>query len=100
MADDVDVIREYRRKHDDGSIEAVKIMRVPESTKFPDGIKYRLHHTGREDQPQLRYDNAHGVHERHYGETTTEIDYPGIADLYQRFTGEVTKRIKDQPPST
>jgi predicted transcriptional regulator len=37
----------------------------------------------------LRYDNAHGTHERHMGDAVEPIDFPGAAALYRRFRREV-----------
>jgi len=87
--DEVEVVREYHREHPDGAIEAVKIMLVPESEKFPEGVKYRLHYGTYEGETLLRYDNSHGVHERHTGDgNVTELPFPGIAQLYERFIEE------------
>lgn len=66
-----------------------KAMSVPESSKHPEGIKYRFHYGTIDGETLLRYDNSHGVHERHEGESTEEIDYPGIAELHRRFSNEV-----------
>lgn len=93
MGDDVQVVRSYRREHPDGSIERVKVMRVPESEKFPEGIKYRMHHTATASDPEFRYDNSHGVHEVHVGDTTREIVYPGVAELFRRFSRTVSRRL-------
>lgn len=69
-----------------------KAMSVPRSSKYPEGIKYRFHYGTLNGETLLRYDNSHGVHEKHVGETTEEIDYPGIAELHRRFSNEVEKK--------
>lgn len=38
----------------------------------------------------LRYDNAHGKHEKHVGERTEELEsFPGVGALLRRFRAEV-----------
>lgn len=77
-----------------GEIIRIKIVAVPKSTRFPDGIKYAFHY-GRTDETTtyLRYDNAHGVHERHVGDQTEELEcFPGVGMLLRRFQSEVEAR--------
>ncbi len=90
--DEPEVVRDYRREDSSGRIIRVKIMRVPESKKFPEGIKYRMHYGTRDGDTILQYDNSHGKHERHTGTTTEYIKFPGIADLYRRFREEIEDR--------
>lgn len=88
MTGEVEVIEDYRLPHFDlGTIEQVKIMRVPESEKFPEGVKYRMHYgyIDGEDDPIVRYDNSHGRHEKHEGDDVEEIEFPGVPALYARF---------------
>lgn len=88
MADEVEVVEQYRLPYPElGTIEVVKIMRVPKSEKFPEGVKYRLHngHTEGRDDPIIRFDNSHGRHERHVGGVMETIDFHGLAPLYERF---------------
>lgn len=66
-----------------------KAMSVPQSQKYPEGVKYRFHYGTLDGETLLRYDNSHSVHEKHEGENTEEIDYPGLAELYRRFINEV-----------
>lgn len=94
---DVETVRRYTRSYADGTVENVVVLRVPESEKFPEGIKYRLHYGTRDGDTILRYDNSHGVHEKHVGDEVEIIEYPGIAALYRRFLRELPA---DQPPST
>ena len=37
----------------------------------------------------LRYDNHHGVHERHEGDDVDEIEFPGYEPLLRRFAQEL-----------
>jgi hypothetical protein len=87
--DDVREILDELRETDDGRIINVRALSVPESEKFPEGIKYRFHYGTKAGETVLRYDNSHGVHERHTRETLDEIEYPGLATLYRRFRDEV-----------
>jgi hypothetical protein len=93
--DDVEVVRDYRREDSRGRLVRVKVLRVPESEKFPEGIKYRLHYGTRDGETILRYDNSHGFHERHDGDETALIDFPGIATLYRRFRRRITTTDDD-----
>ena len=74
-------------------IITVKILDVPVSDKHPAGIKYAFHY-GRtdDDTTYLRYDDAHGIHERHDGENIEELDeFPGFGALLRRFRDEVSR---------
>jgi len=90
--DDVDVEANYRRIDGDYVIR-VKIMHVPESEKFPEGVKYRLHFGTVNDETLVRYDNSHGVHERHEGDEVEYINFPGIEALVERFEADVDDRL-------
>ena len=39
--------------------------------------------------PILRYDNHHGVHERHEGENVDKIEFPGAEQLLRRSIEEL-----------
>lgn len=94
MADDeVEVVRDRRR--DFGTeVVRIRVLQVPESEKFPEGIKYAFHYgrtTG--DDPILRYDNHHGTHERHSGPDVEEIEFPGLEALFERFVSELPDHV-------
>lgn len=91
--DDVTVIRDRRRDLGDEIIR-IRVLHVPESEKFPEGIKYAFHY-GRKggDDPILRYDNHHGTHERHSGSEREEIDFPGTEVLLRRFIDELPDNV-------
>lgn len=97
MGSDVEIVRDYRREHSDRSIENVKIMRVPQSEKFPEGVKYRMNHTATSNYPQFRFDNSHGVHEMHIGDDVCQIEFQGLRELYRRFAIIVEYRISKYP---
>jgi hypothetical protein len=90
MSGDVSVLRNEIEVYDDGSVASVRLLSVPESERFPDGLKYAFHYgTAGAENPIIRFDNHHGDHERHNGARTTEIDYPGLAALYRRWRSEL-----------
>lgn len=81
-----------RYEFEDGSFVEVGIARIPPSDRYPSGVKYRFQYVDPEGEPCLRYDNAHGRHERHVGpEAAGEaIDYPGEVRAHlRRFFAEV-----------
>jgi hypothetical protein len=94
--DDVRVLEDTERRFADGTVLRVRVLAVPESEKFPDGIKYRLHYGTDEGETLVRYDNSHGVHERH---TTDGLDddyeFPGYEALQTRFWNEVDQLRDD-----
>jgi len=91
--DDVEVVRDRRRDFGN-EVVRIRVLRVPESETFPRGIKYAYHY-GRKggDDPILRYDNHHGVHERHEGDIVEEIDFPGYEALLRRFISELPDHV-------
>jgi len=90
---DVTVVRDRRRDFGD-EIVRIRILRVPESDTFPEGIKYAFHYGRKDgDDPILRYDNHHGTHERHVGEDVEEIEFPGVETLLQQFVRELPDHV-------
>lgn len=87
------MVRDRRREFGDRLVR-IRVLRVPESEKFPDGVKYAFHYGEKgADDPILRYDNHHGVHERHEGETVEEIEFPGAEQLLRRFIDELPDAV-------
>jgi hypothetical protein len=62
---DAVTVRDERQRVGDGNIVRVLIVEVPTSEAYPEGIKYAFHYGSQEGETFLRYDNAHGTHERH-----------------------------------
>lgn len=83
---DVVVVRDRRRGYSDGTLVRARVLAVPESDRFPDGIKYAFHY-GHENEadPVIRFDNYHGDHELHIGAKTYEIEYLGLESLAKHF---------------
>lgn len=91
--DDVEVVRDRRRDFGD-EVVRIRVLRVPESETYPEGIKYAFHYGRKDgDDPILRYDNHHGVHERHEGDAVEEIEFPGYETLLGRFVRELPDRV-------
>jgi hypothetical protein len=81
-----------RYEFEDGSFVEVGIVPVPQSEQYPSGIKYHFQYVGPDGVPLLRFDNAHGTHERHEGPNSPGIpvEYPGeVEEHLQRFFEEV-----------
>ena len=86
MDDDVTVLRDEIDAYDDGTVARVRVLAVPESDRFPDGLKYAFHYgeAGAGD-PIIRFDNHHGTHELHIDAQTFGIEFPGLQPLYRAW---------------
>lgn len=84
MDDSVRVLEDETEVYADGTAARIRVLKVPKSGKFEEGIKYTFHYgrTGGDD-PIIRLDNHHGDHELHLGDETYHIDFPGVAMLYR-----------------
>jgi hypothetical protein len=82
-SDDTDAVRvrDERQRDDDGNIVRVLVVEVPTSEAYPEGVKYAFHYGSPTGETYLRYDNAHGTHERHIGDEVEPIDFPGASAL-------------------
>lgn len=75
----------------------VEAWAVPESDRYPDGVKYSFQYGALDGETVLRYDNfpdhpGAPVHHKHTREGSVEgIEFDGIAPLYQRFKDEVNQ---------
>jgi hypothetical protein len=90
MGDDVTVLRDDTEAYDDGAVARIRVLSVPESSQYPDGIKYAFHfgEAGAND-PIIRFDNHHGPHELHLGPRTFEIEFRGLQPLYRAWRAAV-----------
>ena len=87
---DVRVLEDTERRFEDGTVLRVRVLAVPDSEKFPDGVKYRLHYGTEGGKTLIRYDNSHGVHERHVPTGVDEdYEFPGHDAVQERFWDEV-----------
>jgi hypothetical protein len=96
MADDVVVLRDEQIAYDDGTVVKVRLLRIPESDRFPEGVKYALHYgiAGAPD-PIVRFDNHHGPHELHLGPQRFEIEFPGFEPLGECFRAALPPAKRD-----
>ena len=78
--------RRARHYFPDGSFVEYSITSVPRSAAFPEGVKYRFQYVDQDGTPTLRYDNSHGVHERHEGPDGEgrRIEFEGSAEAHLR----------------
>jgi hypothetical protein len=84
--DDVTVLRDEIEAYDDGTVARVRVLRVPTSDRFKEGIKYTFHYgEAGAEHPIIRFDNHHGVHELHVADATYKIDFPGLQQLYRAW---------------
>lgn len=98
-ADDVRVLENTERRFADGTVLRVRVLSVPKSSKFPDGVKYRLHYGTEDGTTHIRYDNSHGVHERHTHDGLDEAyDFPGYNAVQARFWNEVDQFRDEAAP--
>jgi len=87
---DVRVMEDTEQRFKDGTVLRVRVLSVPESEKFPDGVKYRLHYGTEAGDTFIRYDNSHGYHERHTDNGLDEnYEFPGYDAVQRRFWDEV-----------
>jgi hypothetical protein len=88
--DDIVVLQDETYRPTDATVVRVRVLSVPESEKFEDGVKYRLHYGTTDGDAIVRYDNSHGVHERHTGDGLDEDhEFPGYEAVVDRFYAEV-----------
>jgi hypothetical protein len=86
MSDDVAVLEDQIEAYADGTVARVRVLSVPASERFEEGVKYAYHYgEAGVDEPIIRFDNHHGPHELHLGEDTFDIDFPGLAQLYRAW---------------
>lgn len=88
--DDVRVLEDTTRHFEDSTVLRVRVLAVPESEKFPEGVKYRLHYGTEDGTTLVRYDNSHGDHDRHTPDgRDEEYEFPGYDTVQKRFWQEV-----------
>jgi hypothetical protein len=92
---DVTVLRDEIEAYSDGIVARVRILSVPESERFPDGIKYAFHYglAGAED-PIVRFDNHHGPDELHLRDSTFRLDDVGLRDCYRAWRAALPPSVR------
>lgn len=101
MSDDGTVLEDEIQAYSDGTVARVRVLAVPESNRFEEGLKYAFHYgEAGADDPIIRFDNHHGPHELHLGEETFNIDFPGLADIYRAWCAALPpKKREDWHPA-
>jgi len=97
MGDDVEVLEDEIQAYDDGAVVRIRILDVPVSDQYPDGVKYASHYgEAGADDPIIRFDNHHGPHELHIAGQVFEIDFDGIQPVYRAWRAALPpeKRIE------
>lgn len=80
------MLRDEIQAYDDGQVARVRVLAVPVSERFPEGVKYAFHYGDADgEHPIIRFDNHHATHELHIGADTYDIDFPGLAALYEAW---------------
>jgi len=83
---DVVVLKDEIEAYDDGTVARIRVLAVPVSDRFEDGLKYTFHYgPAHAEAPFIRFDNHHGVHELHLGTDTHECEFPGTETLYRAW---------------
>ena len=86
MGGDVTVVRDEKTAYDDGTVARVRVLTVPSSGQYPEGVKYAFHYgEAGAEHPIIRFDNHHGPHELHISRDVYEIEYPGLEALYEAW---------------
>lgn len=91
----LDTTRNGRTYFADGSFVEFRATPVPRTEMFPEGVKYAFQYVAADGTPMLRYDNAHGEHERHKGADGDGEPIPFAGNTwahYGRFLAEVYRR--------
>lgn len=88
----IDVTKDFGDRY--AEISAVL---VPESDRYPDGVKYSMQYGTTAGETILRYDNFpdHPDATRHHKHrpdgSVEDIEFNGLEPLYQQFKSEVTE---------
>lgn len=99
MGADATVLRDEGEAYDDGTIARVRVLAVPTSERFPEGVKYTFHYgEAGADAPIIRFDNHHGPHEVHLDTATYEFEFPGVAPLYRAWRAALPPKKRTDWP--
>jgi hypothetical protein len=85
-------VKEY---FSDGSIQEIKIWKVPPGREKPFGIKYSFVYIVN-GKRVIGYDNAEGKGDhRHYRDSEFPYDFENIEKLWEDFTGDIERFKKE-----
>jgi len=91
MSDAERIVNETRW-FEGGTVARAVILEVPQSEKYPEGYKIRLHYGTEDGETLLRYDNSHGVFEKHMGRGDAEPVNIGYFEAYDRSREHVEEK--------
>lgn len=75
----------------------IRAFRVPESERYPEGIRYSMQYGNAAGETIIRYDNfpdhpGASRHHKHRADGGVEdVDFDGLHALFERFKSEVTE---------
>ncbi|MFB6139203.1 MAG: DUF6516 family protein [Halosimplex sp.] len=101
MGEDEATLLVRERENFDERYAEVEARSVPESDRYPEGVKYSFQYGEFDGDTVVRYDNFPDHpdapdHHRHDEDGTIEgIEFEGVAPLYERFKSEVTDHGHD-----
>jgi Family of unknown function (DUF6516) len=82
-----------------GNLYETTIWKVPVSSKYCEGVRYRLAFIRcGEDSPAVLYDNHHPKgHHRHLGQREEPYEFRGVDQLVEDFRRDVERAKGDRP---
>lgn len=96
MDDEVVVLEDETEVYPDETVARVRVLSVPESERFAEGLKYAFHYgKAGADHPVIRFDNHHGLDELHLGERTFEVEYHGLDELFRAWRAGLPTEKRD-----
>jgi hypothetical protein len=101
MGDEEATLLIRERENFDQRYAEVEAWSVPESDRYPEGVKYSFQYGEFDGDTVVRYDNFPDHpdapnHHRHDEDGAVEgIDFDGLAPLYERFRSEVNDHGHD-----
>jgi len=87
-------VKHLTQEFKDGTFVEVVAYEVQPTNKYPEGYKYRFQY-GTNEGTILRYDNSHGKHDRHFGDTREYIEFEGLEEHLRMFFEEVERFRRD-----
>jgi hypothetical protein len=101
MGDEEAALLIRERENFDDRYAEVEAWSVPESDRYPEGVKYSFQYGKFDGDTVVRYDNFPDHpdapnHHRHAEDGTVEgVEFDGLAPLYERFKSEVNDHGHD-----
>lgn len=99
--DDSATLRFRERENFGDRYAEARAWSVPESDRYPEGVKYSFQYGELDGDTVFRYDNfpdhpeAHNHHKHTQDGTVEDIEFEGVLPLYERFKAEVNEHGHD-----